>query len=440
VITGLLVVLLVSVFAASTKDAFDRKQAADRLLLAVHTEQDILDAKQYVRAEWSTTNSAFAVPEGAVPQTVNASTRDRIALLHSKIDRAFKPLDEEFKTRRFHSDTTGLTQLLKARAIYDRRAQALAAVFQQPTGENSKRLLADWQASFGGLANALNKQADVLSRTIVSDDLAVNELIAVNKLAWDTAVEAGSDRRTIAAAIAENRRPSADTLRQFDEANGSVNAFWTRLESEDELPALPSQLKASFRRARDVYFIRFRATRNKIVENLASGKQMPTLERDWLNMSNPALESITDISKIALDLTEAHAAEQAATAVRNFYIAIALMFLSIGLASFATMYVMWWVIKPLIRGMAVPTPPESDQGHFHIDYSEFWYIMEGKMTYKIEGVPVFTADQGDVMYAPHGRFHRTSFAGDGVATRLAIFPLPGQNFLDADHPSPSQPR
>jgi mannose-6-phosphate isomerase-like protein (cupin superfamily) len=94
----------------------------------------------------------------------------------------------------------------------------------------------------------------------------------------------------------------------------------------------------------------------------------------------------------------------------------------------------------LIRGMAVPTPPESDQGHFHIDYSEFWYIMEGKMTYKIEGVPVFTADQGDVMYAPHGRFHRTSFAGDGMATRLAIFPLPGQNFLDAGHPSPSQPR
>jgi len=93
-----------------------------------------------------------------------------------------------------------------------------------------------------------------------------------------------------------------------------------------------------------------------------------------------------------------------------------------------------------IRGMAVPTPPESDQGHFHIDYSEFWYIMEGKMTYKIEGVPVFTADQGDVMYAPHGRFHRTSFAGDGMATRLAIFPLPGQNFVDGDHPSPSQPR
>jgi mannose-6-phosphate isomerase-like protein (cupin superfamily) len=93
-----------------------------------------------------------------------------------------------------------------------------------------------------------------------------------------------------------------------------------------------------------------------------------------------------------------------------------------------------------IRGMSVPAPPPDDQGHFHIDYNEFWFIMEGKMTYQIEGVPMFTADQGDVVYSPHGHFHRTSFAGGGMATRLAIFPQIGMNVLDADHPSQSQPQ
>ncbi|WP_202624620.1 cupin domain-containing protein [Steroidobacter agaridevorans] len=78
----------------------------------------------------------------------------------------------------------------------------------------------------------------------------------------------------------------------------------------------------------------------------------------------------------------------------------------------------------MIRGPGQPPPPASNLGHFHIGYSEFWLILEGKIDYLIEGVPFFTAEPGDVVYAPQGRWHRASFGGTGTATRLAINPRP----------------
>ena len=74
----------------------------------------------------------------------------------------------------------------------------------------------------------------------------------------------------------------------------------------------------------------------------------------------------------------------------------------------------------IIRGRGAAPPPDTDKGHFHLDYAEFWIILEGQIDYLIEGVPFFSAQQGDVVYVPKGRYHRASFGGQGMATRLAI--------------------
>jgi mannose-6-phosphate isomerase-like protein (cupin superfamily) len=78
----------------------------------------------------------------------------------------------------------------------------------------------------------------------------------------------------------------------------------------------------------------------------------------------------------------------------------------------------------IIRGPGAAPPSASNLGHFHVGYSEFWFVLEGKIDYLIEGVPFFTAEQGDIVYAPQGRWHRASFGGNGMATRLAINPRP----------------
>jgi mannose-6-phosphate isomerase-like protein (cupin superfamily) len=74
----------------------------------------------------------------------------------------------------------------------------------------------------------------------------------------------------------------------------------------------------------------------------------------------------------------------------------------------------------IIRGMGVAIPPETNKGHYHIGNDEFWFILEGKIAYQIEGVGLLVANAGDVVLVPPNRWHRASFAPGQVDTRLAF--------------------
>jgi mannose-6-phosphate isomerase-like protein (cupin superfamily) len=74
----------------------------------------------------------------------------------------------------------------------------------------------------------------------------------------------------------------------------------------------------------------------------------------------------------------------------------------------------------IIRGQGVPIPPDTNKGHFHIGNDEFWFILEGKIAYQIEGVGLIVAQAGDVVLVPPSRWHRASFAPGQVDTRLAF--------------------
>ena len=79
----------------------------------------------------------------------------------------------------------------------------------------------------------------------------------------------------------------------------------------------------------------------------------------------------------------------------------------------------------ILRGKGAPVPPDTNKGHFHIGWTEFWFIMEGHIGMKVEGEPYFVCDPGDVMTAAQGRWHR---AGDDPSapwsTRVPFNPRP----------------
>ena len=84
----------------------------------------------------------------------------------------------------------------------------------------------------------------------------------------------------------------------------------------------------------------------------------------------------------------------------------------------------------IIRGQGVPTPPAGNRGHFHIGHEEFWFILEGKCDYLMEKVGLFTADAGDIVFVPPGRYHRASWHEGQMDTRLSfnVSPLMFHNF------------
>jgi mannose-6-phosphate isomerase-like protein (cupin superfamily) len=63
---------------------------------------------------------------------------------------------------------------------------------------------------------------------------------------------------------------------------------------------------------------------------------------------------------------------------------------------------------------------DANKGHFHEESPEFWFILLGKMEYKIGSLPIFIADQGDIVYTPKQTWHRARFAGSDMACRLAM--------------------
>lgn len=76
-------------------------------------------------------------------------------------------------------------------------------------------------------------------------------------------------------------------------------------------------------------------------------------------------------------------------------------------------------VANIIRGNP-QHPADNDKGHFHEVSSEFWLILEGQIEYRIGSLPIFVADQGDIVYAPKQMWHRATWAGNGPATRLAM--------------------
>ena len=73
----------------------------------------------------------------------------------------------------------------------------------------------------------------------------------------------------------------------------------------------------------------------------------------------------------------------------------------------------------IIRGMPQRDNP-LDKGHFHEVSAEFWFFLEGQIEYKIGNLPIFLADQGDIVYVPKQTWHRAHHAGTGYSTRVAM--------------------
>lgn len=68
----------------------------------------------------------------------------------------------------------------------------------------------------------------------------------------------------------------------------------------------------------------------------------------------------------------------------------------------------------------LPPVKPADRGHYHAECAEFWIILAGQISYKIEGQAPFVADAGDVVYVPRFTYHLPRFYGPGPACRLAM--------------------
>jgi len=335
VITGLLVVVLIGVFAIFATAAFERQQDAAHILAMVTVKRDLLLAQEAVRMEGGLLDTALEEKGAADPATLATLVK-----LRARCAAAFARL-------RNHHSGQSYDELFARLADYNRIMPAAQAAAHLPAEKRAPGLVGMRGGVASRLLGALGRQSDSLSRSISSSDPLINEMLRVTDISWRMRSDAGRDRHAIMSAILAERAPSPQLLQSFAEMKGRVATSWMVIEDDARLPEFPSVMKAALARANWLYFTEFMTVRARTIQSLAQGRTGQMTGQEWVRLSNPGVNSIMAIAKTALDLTETYAAQQLAIAHRNFYVAVALMLASIALASFAAVYVMWRVIRPL---------------------------------------------------------------------------------------------
>ena len=66
------------------------------------------------------------------------------------------------------------------------------------------------------------------------------------------------------------------------------------------------------------------------------------------------------------------------------------------------------------------TSAANSEEYFQVSGGEAWFVMEGQMGFSAEGLDFITADPGDIVYIPEGRFHRPWHLGAGFSSGINI--------------------
>ena len=64
-------------------------------------------------------------------------------------------------------------------------------------------------------------------------------------------------------------------------------------------------------------------------------------------------------------------------------------------------------------------PGEGNRRHYHPNWNEWWYIIDGTWEWDIEGVKV-EVSKDDVIFIPKGKVHKITAIGNRPAIRLAV--------------------
>jgi signal transduction histidine kinase len=358
-ITGLLVVLLVSVFAYSAKEAYDRRESAVQLLKTVDVLSDVFDAQEALRFEQGEITTALFLAGPLDP-----ATRARLQTLHKRSELALR---ETHQGSRLESDgpVPNLSRIVAAWENYEKIYREAMSQLALPLDQRKAAIHTDWPQAMKALVSAINLRTRARSMYIADASALNNEMTKIIRMAWSVREILGQDRSRIAQAIISGKQLTSEQLQQFAEQEGNLNYPWTVLSSDrTDLPTFPVRLVHAVDNVAKVYFGEVRGVRRSILNALGSGRPAPLSALQWLDESDRGLLAITEVSRGAFVLTREGMVASLNRANRQFDIALMLMVLSISLASFTLIYVIMRVIRPLrVITSAMQSVAGSDLDH-----------------------------------------------------------------------------
>jgi signal transduction histidine kinase len=343
-VTGTLVLVLVTVFALSALDAWRREQVTSRVLSSARISRDIVLVREAVRVELGLIDTAIADPAPITPLHL-----DQLKDKHRQTMAALHFVDSEMARSGNEKISAAVAQQLHTEVVaFDTRLfPVILAAAQGPQSRRSHSLIYDPTSATSAILSLTDAQAVLLSRDIASSGSFLGEMVRISDIAWHVRVEAGAERRVMATLIAANRAPTPAELLHFALVCGRIAAPWEAIEKSVQDGVVPAPLAEAIADANQEYFGGYMSLHQHILDVLAAHGDPHIGDRQWLAMSNPALNSLMQVSRAALDSAEVRATRNLANERRDLAMALLYMVLSIGLACFAMLIVFSRVIQPL---------------------------------------------------------------------------------------------
>lgn len=344
VVTGLMTLALVGVFATAAERAFMDRAAAQHVHQVVSISRNLFLAMQDIRVERGTVNTSI---ETAAP--IDRETQQEITRLRLRSSTALDAALAQIAAIGIPLSDPGLAQILDARGTFDRIRINVDAALRQPKNQRLPGLGGLWISGGGRLVDSVDAFSERLSGEINQADPFITEMMKIKQVAWIVRDAGDLDRLNVGALIANNSGVSPAQREQAAMLAGRMDAAWSVIVDDEHWLPVPATLKVAIDHAQSLYFDTLRAKRKAVIEDLAAGRPAAITGVEWVNLSNPGLEAIVNVADTAFNLTAARAASEAGAATAVFVSALIVTLFFLGFGAFAIWFVIRRIAHPMLK-------------------------------------------------------------------------------------------
>jgi hypothetical protein len=243
-ITGLMALSLVAACAVSANHAYQRREAAERVMFATQVAHDLFDAMQGLRLERGSV---------AVVLSRKDATNDSYRRLPPIRARADKTLDHALATldgRIPHLPAADRARLAASLADVRRlRARVIGlrgvtqAALAQPLAERPPTLRAEWVEAVDSLNERLDQMSEELAGEVKDVDPFAARMMRVKQLVWLEREALGAEAMLLGDLGGQDRPPTPQQLRALVEKRGQAEGVWQALAHDVGGPDAPPRLR-----------------------------------------------------------------------------------------------------------------------------------------------------------------------------------------------------
>ena len=342
VCTGVLVLMLVTLFTVAAKQQFDARQAASHRLSIATIAQQIVMVDEDLRDERGVVDS---VRHSASP--VSPSDLDRIAQFGGRSKAALAALTALLEKENDVLSASEERRLAQLQRRYEAGYARMTEMLRLPAPDRSKATEAEWVAAANGMIDAYEHEIVALSLQLSGIDSFIDEMMKAGNIAMAVRHQAGIDRAELAGAMQRTAPLGEKDHILFAEMRVAAASPWGVILGAAKNPSFPAALGRAVQQAQKTYFTDQVAEHDAILAQLDRGERPSMSAAAWTQHSNRGLTAVTNVSRVAFEQAKIHLREQTGRAHSRFIAALILILVAVSVAALAFLLIFRRVIRPL---------------------------------------------------------------------------------------------